>query len=47
MQQMFKPGEKAFIIGSSIYVKEVEIVKVYGGFYLIKYPIKTGGYRVK
>lgn len=47
MKPKFNPGEKAFIIESSIYVKEVEIVKVSGGFYLIKYPDKAGGYRVK
>lgn len=28
----FNPGERAFIIESSIFVKEVEIVKVAGGF---------------
>ena len=47
MKPKFNPGEKAFIIESSIYVKEVEIVKASGGFYLIKYPDKVGGYRVK
>lgn len=47
MLQKFNHGEKAFIIEPSIYVKEVEIVKVSGGFYLIKYPNKTGRYRVK
>lgn len=47
MQLKFNPGDKAFIIESSIYIKEVEIVKVSGGFYLIKYSNKTGGYRVK
>ena len=47
MKPKFNPGEKAFIIESSIYVKEVEIVKVSGGFYLIKYLDKAGGYRVK
>lgn len=43
----FNPGDRAYIIESSIYVKEVQIVKVSGGFYLIKYPDKAGGYRVK
>lgn len=47
MQLKFNPGDKAFIIESSIYIKEIEIVKVSGGFYLIKYPNKAGGYRVK
>lgn len=30
MQLKFNPGDKAFIIESSIYIKEVEIVKVSG-----------------
>ena len=47
MQPKFHFGYRAYIIESSIYVKEVEIVKVSGGFYLIKYPDKAGGYRVK
>ena len=47
MQPKFNLGYRAYIIESSIYVKEVEIVKVSGGFYLIKYPNKTVEYRVK
>lgn len=43
----FNPGDKAWIIESTIFVVEVEIVKYSGGFYLIKYPKKIGGYKVR
>ena len=43
----FKPGEKAYIIESTIFIKEVEIVKYSGGMYLIKYPKSSGGYKVR
>ena len=47
MKSKMNPGGRAYIIESSIYVKKVEIVKVSGGFYLIKYPDKAGGYRIR
>ena len=51
MKPKFNPGEKAFIIEEldsfEIIKAFEEIVKVSGGFYLIKYPDKAGGYRVK
>lgn len=43
----FKPGDKAWIVESTIFVVEVEIVKYSGGFYLIKYPKKSAGYKVR
>lgn len=43
----FYPGEKAFIIESSIYVKEVEIVGGSGAFYVIRYPNKSSWYNVR
>ena len=43
----FNPGERAFIIESSIFVKEVEIVKAAGGFVTIRYPNSSGGFRVR
>lgn len=43
----FNPGDKAWIIESTIFVVEVEVVKFSGGFYLIKYPKKSGGYKVR
>ncbi len=42
----FNQGDKAWIIESTIFVLEVEIDKYSGGFYLIRYPKKSAGYKV-
>ena len=43
----FNPGDRAWIVESTIFVVEVEIVKYSGGFYLIRYPKQGGGYKVR
>ena len=43
----FNPGDKANIIESTIFIKEVVVVKFDGGMYLIKYPNSSGGYKVR
>ena len=43
----FNPGDRAWIVESTIFVVEVEIVKYFCGFYLIRYPKKSGGYKVR
>ena len=43
----FQVGDKAFIIESTIFVKEVVIVKIASGFATIKYPDSCGGFRVR
>ena len=43
----FNPGDKAYIIESTIFIKEVVVVKFAGGMYLIKYPNGSGGYKVR
>ncbi len=43
----FNPRDKAYIIESARFVVEVEIVNASGGFYLIRYPKKSGGYKVR
>ena len=43
----FNAGDKAFIIESSIFVKEVVIVRIAGGFVTIRYPNSSGGFRVR
>lgn len=43
----FKAGGKAFVVESSIFVKEVCVVKSSGGFCLIRYVNGDGGYRVR
>lgn len=43
----FQVGDKAFFIKSTIFVKEVVIVKIASGFAIIKYPDSSGGFRVR
>lgn len=43
----FNPGDKAYIIESTIFIKEVVVVKFVGSMYLIKYPNSSGGYKVR
>lgn len=43
----FKAGGKAFVVESSIFVKEVYVVKSSGGFCLIRYANGDGCYRVR
>ena len=43
----FNPGDKDWIIESSIFVIEFEIVKFSCEFYLIKCPKKNAGYKVR
>lgn len=43
----FKVKGKAFIVESSIFVKEVYVVKSSGGFCLIRYTNGDSGYRVR
>ena len=43
----FNPGDKAYIIESTIFIKEVVVVKFMGDIYLIKYPNSSGGYKVR
>ena len=47
MNSKFQAGDKAFIIESSIFVKEVYVIKSSGGFCLVWYPNGRGSYRVK
>lgn len=43
----FKVEGKAFFVESSIFVKEVYVVKSSGGFCLIRYTNGDSGYRVR
>ena len=47
MNSKFQAGDKAFIIESSIFVKEVYVMKSSKGFCLVRYPQGRGGYRVR
>ena len=44
---MLYPVHKVFIIENGIFIKEVIIIKIAGGFYTIKKSKENGAYRVK
>ena len=43
----FNPRDKAYIIESARFIVEVEVVKYAYGMYLVRYPKKSGGYKVR
>lgn len=43
----FKAGDKAYIVESNRWIREVEIRNVAGGMYLIRFPETGGGIKVK
>lgn len=43
----FKAGDKAWIVESTIFVKEVEIINVKGGFATLRFKDSNGGMRVR
>ena len=43
----FNVGDKVYIIENGIFIKEVIIIKIAGGFYTIKNPKENAAYRVK
>ena len=47
MNSKFQAGDKAFIIESSIFVKEVYVIKSSKGFCLVRYSKGSCGYRVR
>lgn len=47
MAMRFKAGDKAFIVESNRFIREVEIRSTAGGMYLIKFTDTGGGIKVK
>lgn len=47
MNPKFQPRQIAYIIETSIFVKEVYVISSSNGFCLIRYPNKKGGYRIR
>lgn len=43
----FKAGDIAWIVESTIFVKEVEIVNIRGGFVTLRFKGSSGGMRVR
>lgn len=47
MANKYKPGDTAFIVESSRFIREVYIVKYAGGLYTIKFSDTKGGIKVR
>lgn len=43
----FKAGDIAWIVESTIFVKEVEIINIKGGFVTLRFKGASGGMRVR
>ena len=47
MSTSFNPGDRAYIVESNLYLREVEVVKVAGGFCTIRFVDRGGGIKVR
>lgn len=47
MASKYNPGDTAFIIESSRFIREVRIVKFSGGLYTIRFTDSNGGIKVR
>lgn len=47
MTGKYKPGNRAFIIESKRFIREVEIVKFSGGLYTLRFPDSGGGIKLR
>ena len=47
MASKYKPGDKAFIVESSRFVREVEIVKTAGGVATLRFADTKGGIKLR
>lgn len=47
MSILYSPGDRAYIVESNLYIREVEVIKAAGGFYTIKFVDHGGGIKVR
>lgn len=47
MSNIFNPGDTAFLVESNRIIREVNILKVGGGFYTIRFADSDGGIKIK
>lgn len=47
MAGKYKPGDKAFIIESKRFIREVEVVKFSGGLYTLRFTDSGGGVKLR
>ena len=43
----FKVGQTAYIVANAIYIKEVKIISIRGGFYTLAFTDRSGGMKLK
>ena len=44
---LYNPGDRAYIVESNLYLREVEVIKVAGGFCTIRFVDRGGGIKVR
>ncbi len=47
MSMLYSPGDRAYIVESNLYIREVEVIKVAGGFCTIRFWDRGGGIKVR
>lgn len=47
MAASFIPSDRAYIVESNHYIREVEIIKVVGGFCTVRFTDRGGGIKVR
>ena len=47
MPSKYSPGDTAYIVESGLFVREVEVVRVAGGFAKLRFTDGTGGVRLR
>lgn len=47
MKSSFSPGDRAYIVESNLYIREVEVIKAAGGFCTIRFTDRGGGIKVR
>ena len=47
MSMLYSPGDRAYIVESTLYLREVEVIKVAGGFCTIRFVDRGGGIKVR
>ena len=47
MPSIYNPGDRAYIVESNHYIREVEVINVVGGFCTIRFTDHGGGIKVR
>lgn len=47
MPSKYNPGDTAYIVESGLFIREVKVVKVAGGFVTMRFTDGTGGVRLR